>query len=182
MELGEGLRWVNRLEGCRGRYGGVDMGGRVRHNISSQTIATPLQKRWPSNAWRARQPRTPRTNPFQKIITEKKKSRGGHVCGQARDRLYYWTPPYSHNRDHTMARWPILCPAVKMKPYSVLCRPSVSLLKPKNKGWVEQNIFIALCSRCRWLRAEWDLWKGESPSQRKHAAQHCDWLKAGAMG
>lgn len=28
---------------------------------------------------------------------------------------------------------PILYPAVKMKPYSVLCRPSVSLLKPKNK-------------------------------------------------
>lgn len=81
-------------------------------------------------------------------------------------RLYYWTTLYSYNRDHTMACRPILCPAVKMKPYSVLCRPSVSLLKPKNKDWLQQNIFIALCFRCTWLQAERDLWKERAEPEK----------------
>lgn len=105
----------------------------------------------------------PEDKPISEIIME---NHVGRVRRQARDRLYYWTPPYSHNRDHTMACRPILCPAVKMKPYSVLCRPSVSLLKPKNKDRVEANIFIALCSRCRWLRAEWDLWKERAEPEK----------------
>lgn len=76
-----------------------------------------------------------------------------------------------------MAPRPILCPAVKMKPYSVLCRPSVSLLKPKNKDWVEQNIFIARRSRCRWLRAEWDLWKERAEPEKTQSTAL--WLTQG---
>lgn len=50
----------------------------------------------------------------------------------------------SHNGDHTMARRPILCPAVKKRsPYSFLCRPSASLLNAKNKGRVERSTFTA---------------------------------------
>lgn len=70
---------------------------------------------------------------------------------------------------------------LKWSPIQVLCRPSVSLLKPKNKDWVEQSIFIALCSHCRWLWAEWDLWKGRAGA-RENTAQLCDWLRAREMG
>lgn len=120
MEFSDWLQWMNRFEGGR------------RRNISSQTIAPPLQKWWPSTAWqRSRKPRG-------QIHFRNHHGKSCWLCARtARDRLDYWTPPYSHNRDHTMASRPILCPAVKMKPYSALCRPSVSLLKPKNKDWVE---------------------------------------------
>lgn len=121
-------------------FGGGGRGERC--NISSQTIAPPLQRWWPSTP-RQRSRKTQRTNPSREKSSRKMATCGGRQGG---GRLYSCTPRYSHNGDHTMARRPILCPAVKMKPYSVLCRPSVSLLKTKNKRLSGIETYSLLCA------------------------------------
>lgn len=115
------------------------------------------------------------TKPISEVVMEK----SHWQCAWAREGQAVLL--YSHNRDHTWHMGQFSALLLKWRPIQVLRRPSVSLLKPKNKDWMEQSVFIALCSHCRWLRAEWDLWKDRAGA-RENTAQLCDWLRAQERG